>query len=190
MSESLSTVYSWWGGLVLLLVLQALWNLFFSYPAAFERLLRRGRVWVYIPLRWKGFRKLQILLVSRLIVLGIAGTGTWLLVHHTGRHKALWVVGFAALCYAAAAWLQAFWTSLRYRQQEDAYYLLLDELRAKMERENKDFGEAQLRSLSSYQHQQQLRKADEEGRFLAVLGAEARRFRQARAAAVPQTPEP
>jgi hypothetical protein len=52
-----------------------------------------------------------------------------------------------------------------------------------MEAENKDFTEAQLRSLSAYQHQQRLRKADEEGKFHVVLGEEAKRFRKARTAA-------
>jgi hypothetical protein len=145
--------------------------------------------WVYVPLRWKGFRKLQILLVHRLIQLGVAGLGIALLVHYSERRQALWIALFAIICYAAAAWLQGLWNGLRYRQQEDAYFLLQDELRAKFERENKDYGETQLRNLSAYQHQQHLRKADEEGRFLTVLRHEARRFRQARPAALPHIAE-
>lgn len=185
MQQNMSVVYGLWGGLVLLFAAQSLWNLFFSYPASFERMLRRGRSWVYVPLRWKGMRKLQILFVSRLIVVAIGATGALLLMHYTEKRQSWWVIGFFVLCYAAGAWLQGFWNAFRYRQQEDAYYLTHDELRDKLELENKDYNEAQIRSLSAYQHQQRLRKADEDGTFLAVLQAEARRFRLARAAAAP-----
>jgi len=180
MQHNMTVVYGLWSGLILLLVAQPFWNLFFSYPSGFERMLRRGRSWVYIPLRWKGARKFQILLVSRLILLGIATLGTMLLAQSFDRRQTLWVAGFLVVCYALASWLQAFWNGIRYRQQEDAYFLLHDEMRAKFEQDNKDYNEAQLRNLSAYQHQQRLHKADEEGRFLAVLREEARRFRQAR----------
>jgi hypothetical protein len=180
MHQNMSVVYSLWGGLVLFLAAQPLWNLFFSYPAGFERMLRRGRSWVYVPLRWKGMRKVQILFVSRLIIIGIAITGTVLLMHYSGKRQAWWLIGFFVVSYAVAVWLQGVWNGFRYRQQEDAYYLLHDEMRAKFEEENKDYNESQIRSLSAYQHQQRLRKADEEGTFLAVLRAEASRFRKVR----------
>lgn len=180
MQETISTAYGIWGGLLLLLILQALWGQFFSYPAAFERMLRRGRNWVYVPLRWKGFRKAWILVISRLLTVGIAVLAAFLWMHYSDRREPLWLAGCAALAAIGAHWLQGFWNHLRYRQQEDAYFFLHDELRTRLERENKDVNRAQLRSLSSYQHQQQLRKADEEGRFLAVLRQEARRFRQAK----------
>jgi hypothetical protein len=180
MQQNMSVVYGLWGGLVLLLAAQPLWILFFSYPAGFERMLRRGRSWVYVPLRWKGFFKLQVLLVSRLLVVGVAVCAALLLAHYTGKRQAWWVTGFGVGGYAAAAWLQALWIGVRYRQQEDAYYLMHDEMRDRFVRENKDYTEAQIRSLSAYQHQQRLRKADEDETFLAVLRAEARRSRQAR----------
>jgi hypothetical protein len=189
MQQNITLVYGLWGGLVFLLVSQALWALFLGYPATFERMLRRGRVWIYVPLGWKGFRKLQILFISRLIILGITASGTLLFVHYSDRRQSLWVAGFLVLCYAVAVWLQGFWSGIRYRQQEDAYYLLHDELRVKLEQENKDYSEQQLRSLSSYQHQQRLRKADEEDKFLAVMRAEARRFRLARSVAAPHIAE-
>lgn len=174
-------VYWLWAAFALTLVAQAFWSLYLAYPGGLERMLRRGRSWVYVPMAWKGFRRLRLLFVSRLLTL--TGSTLWavLLAHHTGRQKAWWVAGFFLFGYAALSWLQAVWSGFRFKQQEDAYYLLHDELRAKMESENKDFTEAQLRSLSAYQHQQRLRKAEEEGQFLKVLDAEAKRSRKARA---------
>jgi hypothetical protein len=199
MQEHIRTVYVLWGTLTLLIVAQGLWGIFFSYPIGLERMLRRGRSWVYVPMKWQGFRKIQILFVSRLLVLGITATGTWLTMllfiqRETRKHPSLWIFGTVLVLYVAASWLQGIWTMQRYRQQEDAYYLLHDELRDKLVSENKDYNESQIRSLAAYQHQQRLRKADEEGKFLAVLQEEAQRFRQARPASTaphhaPNTPE-
>jgi hypothetical protein len=188
MPEKIPNIYGLWGALALILVAQGFWSLFLAYPGALERMLRRGRSWVYVPMAWQGFRRWRTQLVSRILVL--TGSALWavLLAHHSGRHKAWWVAGFFLIGYAGLSWLQGFWNGFRYKQQEDAYYLLHDELRTKMVAENKDFTEAQLRSLSAYQHQQRLRKADEEGVFLKVLGEEAKRFRQARTA--PNQPSP
>lgn len=185
MPEKIPNIYGLWSGFALVLAAQGMWSVFFAYPAGLERMLRRGRSWVYVPTAWQGFRRLWILFVSRLLV--ITGAALWavLLAHHTGRQKAWWVALFFLVGYAGFSWLQAFWNGFRFKQQEDAYYLLHDELRARMEGENKDFTGAQLRSLSAYQHQQRLRKAEEEGKFLKVLGEEAKRFRKARTAAPP-----
>ena len=189
MQQNINTVYGLWGALVLLLVCQALWALFLGYPAHFEKMLRRGRAWVYVPLHWKGFRKTQILFVSRLLAAGVAIAAALLLVHHAEQSQLYRFAIAVVLGYGGAVWLQGVWHRVRYRQQEDAYYLLHDELRLKMEGENKDFTPAQLRSLASYQHQQRLRKADEEKRFLAAVRAEARRFRLARPVGAPSSGE-
>lgn len=185
MPDKIPNIYGLWGALALTLAAHGLWCAYFAYPATLERMLRKGRPWVYIPLAWTGFRKLRDLWVGRLLL--VAGAGLWatLLAHHAGKRHALWIAGFFVLGYAGFSWLHTFWCTLRFKQQEDVYYLLYDELRARMEAENKDFTEAQLRSLAAYQHQQRLRKADEEGKFLAALGAEARRSRQARMVAPP-----
>jgi len=185
MQQNMSVVYGLWGGLVLFLAAQPLWVLFFSYPAGFERMLRRGRNWVYVPLRWKGMRKVQILFVARLLLLGVAAMGTALLAYHTGKRESWWIAGFFVVCTIAAAWLQGFWDRIRYRQQEDAYYLIHDDLRDKLMYDTTDYSEAQIRSLAAYQHQQRLRKADEDGTFLQVLQAEAKRFRELRPLATP-----
>jgi hypothetical protein len=185
MLDNIPTVYGLWGGLAALLALQFLWIHFVAYPAHFERMLRRGRGWVYIPLRWKGFYKFQVQLVTRISVIAVALLTLALMIHYTGNRKPLWVAAYVGASYVAASWIGSFWTRLRYRQQEDAYFLQLDELRAKLEQENKDYSDVQLRNLSAYQHQQKLHRADEEGKFLAVLREEARRFRKAKLAPAP-----
>jgi hypothetical protein len=185
-AQAVYTTYWLAGGLAAVLGLQFLWIHFVAYPARFERMLRKGRTWVYIPQRWKGFYKVQVLFVSRLLVIGATLLAVFLMVEYTDNRKPLWVAAYAVAAYVAAAWGGGAWSSLRYRQQEDAYFLQLDELRAKFDLENKDYSDAQLRNLSAYQHQQKLHRADEEGKLLAVIRDEARRFRRAKPAALPE----
>ena len=177
--SSIPPVYWLWGGLVLFLLSHFAWCQFAAYPAAFERRLRQGKPWVYIPRRWKGFHKFAVLWLSRGLMLGMVGTGTALVIRYTERRLPSWIVGLVAVAlWVAATRLDALWTNLRYRQQEDAYYRLHDELRGKLDQDGKDYTEAQFRSLAAYQHQQRLHKADESGEFLTVLRQESRLARQ------------
>jgi len=183
-SQSIQAAYWLWGTFVLFIVADFLWCQFAAYPSAFESQLRRGKSWIYIPLGWKGFRKFFVLSLSRLLILSVAGSGTILAAHYLppsylmGRHGPFWIAGVAVFLFLAATRLDAFWNHLRYRQQEDAYYRLHDELSAKWQEEGKDYTEVQIRSLTAYQHQQSLHKADEAGKFLSALKSGAKRARQ------------
>ncbi len=108
-----------WGILFLLLAGQFFWSNFMAYPAAFERQLRGGKTWVYIPLRWKGFYKSQISSLSRILILAIAADGTALFLHYAHRKQPWILIPVALVLAAAAVRLGGLWNHLRYRQQED-----------------------------------------------------------------------
>lgn len=184
--SSISPAQWLWGIFVLSLASQAVWCGFAAYPAAFEYQLRRSKPWVYVPLRWKGFHKFLFLSVARLIHLGIALSAMALLSHYTRWKEPLWARALMTLAFFfLAARLGMVWAHARYRQQENVYYLLHDDLRLKLDREGKDYTGAQFRSLAAYQHQQRLRKADESGNFLSSLSREARLARQTAATLKP-----
>jgi len=168
MSDS-QKIYILWGALLAAICLHLVWCFYVAYPAAFERQFKKGKSWVYIPLRWKGFHKFLAVLISRIFALTMAVSGAEVLAHYTGKNEVLWVVGFSIALLYLGLKLQSFWLYRRYRQQEDAYYRLHDALRLEMIQSGKDFTEAQFRSLATYQHQQRLRKADETGKLLALL---------------------
>ena len=151
------------------LLVHFLWCRFVTYPSAYEKQLKRGKPWVYIPLRWKGGHKLRALVFSRILMLGIASSGAAMLIHLTGKKDPAWAAVFAVALLFSAFRLDSLWTLLRYRQQEDAYFQLHDALRTRLEREGKDYSEAQFRNLTAYQHQQRLRKADEAGKLMTAL---------------------
>jgi signal transduction histidine kinase len=168
------------GLLAALLALHWSWCWFVAYPIAFERQLKRGKPWVYIPMRWRGGRKLRILFFSRVLLLAIVALGVALAGLLTRRAEIPWLFAYFLILGFAVLRLNALWLAMRYRQQEDSYYFLHDELRTKLEGEGKDMAESAFKSLAAYQHQNLLRKADEKGELLKTLRAQARTSRKYR----------
>lgn len=168
------------GLLAAVLLAQWAWCCWVAYPIAFEKQLKRGKPWVYIPLRWRGGYKVQIGLVSKLLLLAGTALATALAVHYSKRSTPVWLLAFALPSLIAMLRLNALWLSIRYRQQEDAYYFLHDELRTRLESEGKDMAESAFKSLAVYQHHTQLRKADEKGELLKALRTQARMSRKFR----------
>jgi hypothetical protein len=166
------------GLLAALLIAHWAWCCYIAFPMAFERQLKRGKPWVYIPIRWKGGYKLQIALVTRLLLLGATVLVTALAAHYTRKETNVWLLAFALPTGFVMLRLNALWLSIRYRQQEDGYYFLHDELRTRLESEGKDMPESAFKSLAIYQHHTLLRKADEKGELLKALKTQARMSRK------------
>lgn len=172
--------YIVWGSFIGLLVLHWLWCQFVAYPISFERHLKKGKSWVYIPLRWQGAYKVQILFVSRLLMILVVAVGVLLLSHYTRKSGAPWFAAFGIGIGFLVLRLNSLWLKVRYQQQEDAYYFLHDELRAKLEGEGKDMGDSAFKSLAAYQHQNLLRKADEQGHLIQTLSSQSKKSRKHR----------
>jgi uncharacterized membrane-anchored protein YhcB (DUF1043 family) len=172
--------YIAWGLLATLLLLHWLWCEFVAYPISFEKNLKKGKSWVYIPKQWKGAYKFQIRMISRVIMLGLVGTGILLVNLYTPQASNIWYMVFGVALGFLVMRLDAIWLQIRYQQQEDSYYHLHDELRAKLEGEGKAMGEAAFKSLAAYQHQNLLRKADEQGVLIKTLGTQAKISRKQR----------
>jgi len=170
--------YIAWALFLGLLLLQWAWCRFVAYPISFERNLKKGKSWVYIPIKWKGNYKFRILLFSRLLMLGVIATGMLLASLYTGKAPAWTLFAYGLALGIAILKLNSLWLALGYRQQEDAYYFLHDELRVKLENEGKDIADAAFRSLAAYQHQNILRKADEQGELIRILRKQSHESRQ------------
>ena len=173
-------LYTAWGVLAALLLLHWAWCHFVAFPISFERKLKRGKPWVYIPIRWKGAYKLQIQLFTRLLMLAVVAVGVILLSHYSRKSEGPWMLLFVVAVGFLVLRLNSLWLDSRYRQQEDSYYFLHDELRAKVESEGKDMAESAFKSLAAYQHQNLLRKADEKGLLIKTLRSQAKMSRKYR----------
>jgi hypothetical protein len=173
-------LYTAWGLLAGLLLAHWAWCQFVAFPISFERKLKKGKPWIYIPIRWKGAYKFQILLLTRLLMLAVVASGVMLLCHYTRKTEGPWILVYAVGTGFLVMRLNALWLDSRYHQQEDSYYFLHDELRAKLESEGKDMAESAFKSLAAYQHQNLLRKADESGTLIKTLGTQAKMSRKYR----------
>ncbi|MDB5048707.1 MAG: hypothetical protein JWO30_1778 [Fibrobacteres bacterium] len=163
-----------------LLILHWLWCHFIAFPISFEKKLKRGKPWVYIPIRWKGSYKFQIVLVTRILMLALVAVSVALLRDFTHKTEAPWILLYTLAVGFLVLRLNSLWLDFRYRQQEDSYYFLHDELRAKLEGEGKDMAESAFKSLAAYQHQNLLRKADEGGTLIKTLKNQAKISRKYR----------
>jgi hypothetical protein len=161
------------GVLAMNLLAHALWCLYIAYPKGFEKHLKNGKPWVYIPLRWKGFHKVISTWGGRALLLSALGLGL-LAIALALKTQSPWVLSISAIVLALALfrWNAAL-LELRYRQQEDAYFHLHDSLKEKLESEGKDYTEAAFRNLAAYQHHHLLRKADEGGHLAQTLREQA-----------------
>ncbi|MEO6095884.1 MAG: hypothetical protein ABIW76_09430 [Fibrobacteria bacterium] len=173
-------LYTACGLLMGLLIAHWAWCQFVAFPISFERQLKKGKPWVYIPIRWKGAYKFQILLLTRILMLLVVVAGVVLLRHYTGKADGAWILLFTVGSGFLIIRLNSFWLDSRYHQQEDSYYFLHDELRAKLESEGKDMAESAFKSLAAYQHQNLLRKADEGGTLIKTLRTQAKMSRKYR----------
>ena len=176
------------GLLAALLIAHWAWCCYIAFPMAFERQLKRGKPWVYIPIRWKGGYKVQIALVTRAMLLAATALAAALAVHYSHRASATWIGAFALAAGFGMLRLNALWLSIRYSQQEDGYYFLHDELRTRLESEGKDMAESAFKSLAIYQHHTLLRKADEKGELIKALRTQARMSRKFRKDVRPREP--
>jgi hypothetical protein len=155
------------------LMAHAFWCHFIAYPKGFEKHLKNGKPWVYIPLRWKGFNKALATWGGRILLLAALALGIWVIALAL-KTQSPWVLSLSAivLAFALFRW-NSIWLELRYRQQEDAYFHLHDSLKEKLESEGKDYTEAAFRNLAAYQHHHLLRKADEGGHLAQTLREQA-----------------
>jgi hypothetical protein len=172
--------YITWGLFAGLLLLHWAWCTFVAYPISFEKNLKRGKSWVYIPLQWKGSYKFQIVFFSRIIMLSLLAVSVILISHYTHKEEPYWMLVYGLCLGFLILRLNALWLELRYQQQEDAYYFLHDELRIKLEGEGKDMADAAFKNLAGYQHQNLLRKADEQGQLIKTLKSQAKKSRKRR----------
>ncbi len=170
--------YTLLGLLLGILILNIWWSTFVAFPMALEKHLKSGKTWVYIPISWTGARKTQVRWVSRLFVLVLAALSAYLLGTYLEKTNVFWFALFSALpailLFRFNAWLR----NIRFRQQEDAYFLVHDTLSHKLKSEGKDIRQSTFRNLASYQHQSFLRKADEKGKLIRALGTQAKASRK------------
>jgi hypothetical protein len=148
------------------------WHLFHSWPALLEKRIRQGKSWIYVPLWWKGPRKVRARFLASLIrwlLVATVGASFWMALGgtwHTAAYSALIALVFHEV-------LRFRLHALRFRQQEDLYFARLTERLRRYDEQGHRATETEVRNLSSWEHQTALREAEGRGELLAVLTGKA-----------------
>lgn len=153
---------------------------FVLYPSWFERQIRLGKKWVYVPIFWKKHKFILGIsgLLARFGLLGAMFVGLFLpMKAQFDEYLMPWVI--VCICIATALAfdfvMQRLFLPYRYKQQEQSYFT--DLIRAFQEADalGQRPNEIEIRSRVSWEHQCALLKADENGRFLEFLRDRAKR---------------
>ena len=141
-----------------------------------EKFIKKGRAWLYVPLRWTGFRKFSILLLTRLFYLMVPGLVFWTLWIWIPQWR-LELHGALTLGFAIGF---AYYTRIllyrRFKQQVDAYF----STRKKIFRQYAKMSEQEVDNLTSFQHQSILREADKKGILTRTIIQQSRKAQQER----------
>lgn len=162
-----------WIALLLPLPLLALtiwWSYYISFPILMEKQVRKGKSWLYFPMQWSRRREFY----GKLNTLLLAATGIAIGFSIWWSFASDWRVLFflMVLSCAATSLLSRQISAIRYLQQAALYYSLLNSRCAAIDEQETRISEGEIRSLVSWEHQQQLLEADRKGKLLELLAGE------------------
>ena len=139
-----------------------------AYPIYLEKQIKKGRSWVYLPIGWGPSRRKVTTLLSQILYWVSVALVALALIPFL--YESLMLLFLTTSGYAAALYfISRKWIRYRFKQQENAYFNLLDSIVAEFEREGKQFSDQELHNRSSYEFQNALRSADSNSRLLKEL---------------------
>ncbi len=164
--------YVFLGAALGLFLIHWAWCSFIAYPMELEKRLKSGKSWIYIPLSWTKRKKATVVFYTRLLLVTVSLGQVAIL----SRFFAFVHWGVAVAACLVIGWvfwrLERLWVTRRYKQEEDVYFHMHDELRSKLLKEGKFPGDSAFKNLAAYQFQSHLRRADEAGELLITLKME------------------
>jgi hypothetical protein len=160
----------WWIPLLL-------WLLFFfwcrrlAYPMYLERKIRAGKQWIYVPKEWEG-RHLWVkpLTVLWLVAAPLLSAATLYFLLPLGVFA---LVLYVAISVVFGVCLFFGFTKGPYAQQRDYYYQIYRALEEAAYKEGRVMRKNDLQNQCMWQHQNDLRKADKEGKLRSFLKGKA-----------------
>jgi len=145
------------------------WCLYIAYPMVIDTSIKKGKSWLYLPLKWKGLYKISVKLITPLLNLSIYGLGLITLwVYLFEFSKSVFLVAAIVLMIVHLG-LSSFVPKRKFSQQEDSFFLIRGQLQENMKTRGKSLSENEVNSLAAFQHQNLLREADKMGKLNKTL---------------------
>ncbi|MCL2260927.1 MAG: hypothetical protein FWC15_06180 [Fibromonadales bacterium] len=148
------------------------WCRSFDYPADLERHIRKGRSWPYLPMFWR--RRKLIRFVSLLLLWGgniIFACALYSL--FPIKHVTLLIIGIALATFGCTK-IRSFATKKIIQLQRDRFFQIYTQMQNAAVSKGSEVTDSELLPKTQWQHQNDLRLADKQGRLMAFLKGEAK----------------
>jgi len=145
------------------------WSLYIAYPLVIDTSIKKGKSWLYLPLKWKGLYKKTIQLITPILNLTIYSLGLitlWVYLYQIS--PMVFVVAALALMIVHLG-LSSFGRKRRFVQQEDSFFHIRGQVQQNLKTSGKTLSENEVNSLASFQHQNLLREADKIGKLKEAM---------------------
>jgi len=145
-----------------------------DYPDVLEEHIRNGKVWPYLPVFWKGKKKKLIRASSILLFwLGNLSFACSLYYLFPYKHFAFLFIGFGLSIFLEIK-IRFYGTIEIIRLQQDRYFQIYTHLANQALAKGDEISDNQLLAKTQWQHHNDLRLADKQGRLLEFLRGEAK----------------
>jgi len=145
------------------------WCLYIAYPLVIDTSIKKGKSWLYLPLKWNGLYKRSIQLLTPLLNLSIYSLGLITLWVYLSQISLVVFIVAAMVLMVINLSLSSFGRKRRFTQQEDSFFFIRGQLQKNMKTSGKTLTESEVYSLASFQHQNLLREADKLGKLNEAL---------------------
>ena len=163
-----------------LLILHLFWCLYVAYPIALDNFIRRGRAWLYLPIRWRGFYKFFVIGFTNLNSLAVPVLGV-LTLHLFVPALSPWILGVSAVVFIVVFFfVNHNLLKWRFKQQLDVYFSIRRRIQDQNYEKGQKMSEAEVDNIASFQHQNLLREADRSGKLLKTMNLESSQAKKKR----------
>jgi hypothetical protein len=170
---------SFWWTPVFFWIAYFLWSYFWDYPADLEKHIRTGKVWPYLPIFWKAEKKKLIRIVSIFLFwvgnLSCACSLLYLFPRFKQEHFSItfFAIGIAFSTLTELK-IRSFAIKDIIHLQRDRYFQIYTQLASQAVSRGDEVSDGELFAKAQWQHQNDLRLADKQGRLVAFLKGEAK----------------
>jgi hypothetical protein len=150
------------------------WCHFLDYPADLEKNIRDNRVWPYLPMYWKDNKKRFIRTVSLFLFWGGNLFSACVLYYlFPQKHFSLLIIGMVLSVFIENK-IRYFGTREIIRLQRDIYFQNYTQLANRAVSKGDEISDSELLAKTRWQHHNDLRLADKQGKLLPFLRGEAK----------------
>ena len=147
---------------------------FLDYPADLEKNIRDNRVWPYLPMYWKDNKRKLIRAASlTLFWIGNLFSACVLYSLFPYKHPLLFLIGMVLSIFIEVK-IRYFGTKEMIRLQRDIYFQNYTQLANRAVSKGDEISDSELMAKTRWQHHNDLRLADKQGKLLPFLRGEAK----------------